>query len=401
MFAELPVQPDDPILQLMLEARQDSNPNTLDLTVGVYKDEHGRTPVMGAIKEAEQRRLDQEDTKAYLGIAGDTRFNALVTDLALGEQHPALSEQRAATVQTTGGSAALRIGAELINRLKPGGRIWVSDPTWGNHMPLLKSAGLDVASYPYYRVGEEGIDFKAMCDCLEGAKAGDAVLIQGGCHNPTGADLDFTQWQHLTELVARKGLLPFVDVAYHGLALGLDEDAQGYRHMAAQVPEMLLAYSCSKHFGLYRDRAGALIALGADARQSHAVLTNLMAITRALYSLPPAHGAWLVAEVLADSELHAQWLEELASMRERLTLIRRSLADALAAHTGSQRFEFLRHQSGMFSFLGIQPEEAEALREQHSVYVLRSGRINVAGLTLESLDYLAAALNEVIKTSEK
>ncbi len=398
MFENLTVQPDDPILQLLLDARDDPNPNTLDLSVGVYKDESHNTPVMGAIKEAEKRRLDQETTKTYMGIVGDPRFNESVTKLALGRNHPCLADGRTATLQTTGGSGAVRIAAELLNRVRPGSRIWVSDPTWGNHLPLLGGAGLQIQTYPYYQPGQMHINFDAMCDVIRReAKQGDIVLIHGGCHNPSGADLSVDEWAMITDLMLDRDLLPFVDTAYHGMADGLDQDAEGYRHMAEKVPEMLISYSGSKNFGLYRERTGALIALSSSAADTRKTLTNMMSIGRALYSMPPAHGAWVVAEVLSDKALFSRWESELKEVRERIVSMRQLFTDALEKYTESDRFEFIRHQNGLFSFLGITPEQVEVLKNQYSIYLLASSRINLAGLATDSIDYAAASIAAAIR----
>lgn len=397
MFESLPVQPGDPILQMMQDARADTNPAKVDLSVGVYCDEKGATPVLSSVKEAEARLLASEKTKAYLGVIGDPRFNALITDLALGEQHPTIADQRVGTIQTTGGSAALRIAGELIRQIKPGETIWVSDPTWGNHIPLMKAAGLKVETYPYYDRAKAELDFQAMFERLSLLEPGSVVLIQGGCHNPTGADLSFEQWQQLTQLVLEKALLPLVDVAYHGLGSGFDEDAQGYRFMAAQVPEMLLSYSGSKSFGLYRDRAGALMSISRNSAESKATISNLMSISRVLYSMPPAHGAWVAAEILSDQELRSSWIGDVAAMRERINAVRASLAMALAKHTGSNRFDFIAGQQGMFSFLGLELGQIRALRERHSIYMLESSRINVAGATSSTAEVVARAVGDVLR----
>lgn len=398
MFESLPVQPGDPILQMMQDARIDPNPDKVDLSVGVYCDENGATPVLSAVKEAETRLLSTEQTKAYLGVIGDPRFNALVTDLALGERHSVIADQRVGTIQTTGGSAALRIAGELINQINPGATIWVSDPTWGNHIPLMRAAGLQVHTYTYYDREKNELDFQSMCEAFRTLKPGCTVLLQGGCHNPTGADLSFTQWQELTEIVIDKSLLPLVDVAYHGLGSGFDEDAQGYRYMADQVPEMLLSYSGSKSFGLYRDRAGALISISKSSAESRATISNLMSISRVLYSMPPAHGAWVIAEILSDSNLRTDWVADVAGMRKRINSVRGSLAAALNKHTKSDRFDFIAEQQGMFSFLGLELERVRAIREKHSIYMLESSRINVAGATNRTAETVAQAVGEILSS---
>ena len=399
LFNGLETCPDDPILQLMALAREDDNPLKVDLSAGVYKDEQSLTPVMRCVKEAEERRLKKEQTKTYQGLAGDLRFDKFVSSLALGDEHPAIAEGRVSTIQTTGGSGAIRAAAELFKRIKNGCNVWVSNPTWANHIPLLSSAGNQIHTYPYYNHGESGVRFAEMIEQLSSAEAGDVLLLQGGCHNPCGEDLSLDQWQRLTDLILEKGLLPFVDVAYHGLADDLETDAQGWRYMAAKVPEMLISYSGSKSFSLYRDRVGALMAISPDKATAEKVLTNLMTISRVLYSMPPAHGAYLVAEILDDTELRAKWVSELAEIQSRIQTVRVQFADALQDKLGSDRFEFIRHQRGMFSFLGISAEQVRQMRSTHSVYMLDSSRMNIAGLTSSNLDHVAAAVASVIEPS--
>lgn len=395
-FDSLEVCPDDPILQLMQLARQDENPLKVDLSAGVYKDELSQTPVMSCIKQAEARRLERELTKTYLGLAGDLRFDDQIAKLALGESHAVIVDGRVSTIQTTGGSGAIRVAAELFKKIERGCNVWVSDPTWANHIPLLKAADNNIHTYSYYRHGESGVRFAEMMQQLSAAEAGDVILLQGSCHNPCGEDLSFEQWKDLTELVLNKGLMPFVDIAYHGLADDLDRDAQGWRHMAEQVPEMLISYSGSKNFSLYRDRVGALISISPDADSAHRVLTNMMTISRVLYSMPPAHGAYLVAEVLEDSELRKVWIGELDEIRSRINGVRADFSDALQKRAGSDRFEFIRGQKGMFSFLGISAEQVQQMRRSHSVYLLDSSRMNIAGLTSANLEHVADAVASVI-----
>jgi aspartate aminotransferase len=396
LFESLKVCPDDPILQLMALAREDKNPLKVDLSAGVYKDEQSLTPVMDCVKEAERRRLEQEQTKTYMGLAGDLRFDGLVSKLALGDSHPALLENRVSTIQTTGGSGAIRLAAELFKKIKRGSTVWVSDPTWANHIPLLKSADNEIATYAYYRHGESGVRFSEILDQIGAAEEGDVILLQGSCHNPCGEDLNFDQWKQLTGLVQTKSLLPFVDIAYHGLAEDLDLDAQGWRYMAEHVPEMLISYSGSKNFSLYRDRVGALISISANKETAHKTLTNMMTISRVLYSMPPAHGANLVAEILGDSELRNAWMDELNEVRSRIQGVRTDFADALLNKIGSDRFEFIRGQKGMFSFLGISAEQVQRMRRTHSIYLLDSSRMNIAGLTSDNLNHVAEAVASVI-----
>lgn len=397
LFTSLEVCPDDPILQLMVHAANDTNPLKVDLSVGIFKNDFGQTPVMDCVKVAERRRVEQEESKAYLGLAGDLRFNKLITELALGADHSAYADGRVSTIQTTGGSGAIRIAAELIKRIKPGTKVWVSDPTWANHIPLLQSAGLEIATYSYYELGEKGVRFAEMMQQLSAAaQPGDVILLQGSCHNPCGEDLSLEQWQQLTDLVLDKGLLPFVDIAYHGLSQDLDQDSAGWRHMASSVPEMLISYSGSKNFSLYRDRIGALISVSPDQETAHVLLTNMMNISRVVYSVPPAHGGYLVAEILEDVELRQMWLAELDQIRLRINTMRTGIADALLQRLDSDRFEFIRDQKGMFSFLGISAEQVLSMRESHSIYLLNSSRINIAGVTSTNLDHLADAIASVV-----
>ncbi len=395
-FKDLPVCPDDPILELMVQAAADKNPHKVDLSAGVYKNDAGKTPILQAVQQAEVLRQQKEDTKSYLGLAGDLRFNSLVAEMVLGKGHPVFAEQRVCTLQTTGGSGAIRIAAELFKRIQRGARVWVGNPTWANHIPLLAAADLELLTYPYYRVGEAGVLFGEMMQALQAAEPGDLVLLQGSCHNPCGEDMTHDQWRQLADLLVERRLVPLVDAAYHGLAEPMDQDAFGWRHLASRVPEMLIAWSGSKNFSLYRDRAGALIAIAATPERTKAVMTNLMNISRVVYSVPPAHGAALVAEILADEQLHAIWQEELLTMRERIIGVRERFADELAAASASDRFEFVRHQKGMFSFMPLSPKQAQALRREHSVYLLDSGRINVAGITASSAEYVASAIARVI-----
>ena len=397
LFSNLLLCPDDPILQVMMDCRADTNPHKVDLSAGVYKDPAGNTPVLNCVREAEKRRIAQETTKNYPGLAGDLRFNALVTDLCLGADHPVIQDRRTATLQTTGGSGAIRIAGELFKRIQAGARVWVSDPTWGNHIPLLKAADLDLQTYPYYTKGESRLRFDEMMQRLQAqAVAGDVLLLHGSSHNPCGQDLNWEQWQQVTRLVLDKGLMPFVDAAYHGLSAPLDEDAAGWRYMASQVPEMLIAYSGSKSFSLYRDRAGGLISISETAEKAHILMTNLMSISRVVYSMPPAHGAFIMAEILDSAELKTQWMEDLAEMRDRICSVRQQFADALRAHTGSEHFDFIRQQNGMFSFLDLPVDKVRLLRSEYSIYLLDSGRVNIAGITSDSADYVAKAVASVL-----
>jgi aspartate aminotransferase len=396
MFEAIQKLPPDPILGLSGAYDADPNPDKVDLGAGVYKDETGFTPIFKSVKEAERRWEQQENTKVYISPPGFADFNTAVQRLILGADHPALVTGRVRSVMAPGGCGALRVGAELINRCKPGATIWVSKPTWANHVPLLGSAGLKIAEYPYYNGTTHSVDFDAMCKALEGAAKGDLLLLHGCCHNPTGADLNRKQWDTIAELVARKGLVPFVDLAYQGLGDGLDEDAYGPRTLARAVPELLLAYSCSKNFGLYRDRIGALLTVSPTPEQADAGITHINNIARGIYSMPPAHGGALVKTVLNDPALYAQWRGEVDGMRKRIHMLRALLADTLKKMNAPRDFEFIKREHGMFSFLGVSKEQVERLRAEFSIYMVDSSRINVAGVSPKNVEYLAKAIISVL-----
>lgn len=398
MFEALQPLPQDPILALMARYQSDPHPEKLDLGIGVYKDEAGQTPIMHAVRIAEQLRLLHERSKSYQAPAGSADFNRLMAELVFGAGHPVLAAARVVSAQTPGGCGALRMGAEFLSACSPRKRVWVSNPTWANHLPLLQGAGLSVQTYPYYNYSTHCVEFDAMLAALEQAESGDAVLLHACCHNPSGADLNNEQWHAVTDLILRKGLLPFVDMAYQGLGDGLDEDAYGLRYLACRVPEMLVAASCSKNFGLYRERTGALFLIGADPLQTEVAGSQLFSRIRSHYSMPPAHGAALVATILATPELLESWQLELATMRERIGGLRQQLVAAIEAAGVTQDFSFIRQQKGMFSFLGITPAQVEQLRSRYSIYLVSSGRMNVAGLSESSMDYFVTALAEVLRT---
>ncbi len=394
MFEALKPLPQDPILQLMQTFREDTRPDKVDLGIGVYKDDAGNTPIMTAVHEAERRLLEGETTKSYVGPAGAAGFNNAMAELILGSNSRLIRDGRTSVVQTPGGCGALRMAAEFLRLCKPDTTVWVSTPTWANHLPLLGGAGLAIREYPYLNPETLEVDFAAMLGTLEGAKAGDVVLLHGCCHNPSGADLSQSQWQEITSLIQRKGLLPFVDMAYQGLGEGLEADAAGLRHLAGSVPEMLIAASCSKNFGLYRERTGALALISATATVSSAATSQLLSVIRSHYSMPPAHGAAIVETILGDDGLRAQWQEELSGMCERILHLRHGFAAALAP-VGD--FSFIARQRGMFSFLGISPEQVNQLRTEHGIYMLESSRVNVAGLNDQVMPRVADAIRDVLK----
>ncbi len=393
MFEDLRPAPADKILALIGLYRADERPNKVDLGVGVYKDSAGRTPVMRAVREAEKRLLAGQDTKTYLGLAGDMAFNAAMTKLVFGD---GADVARIRTAQAPGGSGALRLVAELLSRARPGATVWISDPTWPNHVAILRGAGLQVREYPYFDAETGTVLFDAMLTALKQAAAGDVVLLHGCCHNPTGANLDSVQWTTVAGQLAKRNLLPFIDIAYQGFGDGLDADAEGLRTVAAKVPEMVVAASCSKNFAVYRDRVGAAMIMTADATQADTAMSQMLAAARTLYSMPPDHGAAAVRIVLADPALRAEWQAELEEMRQRMLSLRVRFAEALRRQSNSDRFDFIAGHRGMFSRLGLTESQVECLRDEHAVYMVGDSRINVAGLPEDGLDELAKAIVSVL-----
>ncbi|TQV84618.1 aspartate/tyrosine/aromatic aminotransferase [Exilibacterium tricleocarpae] len=396
MFEQLDVLPADPILGLMALHQQDPNPNKVDLGVGVYRDEQGRTPILASVKAAQQRHHEAEATKAYIGPAGTEGFVSATQTLLFGSEHAAVRDGRVVTVQTPGGCGALRVAAELIGRCNDAATIWVSDPTWANHVPLLGDAGITIREYPYYDRNTNSIRFDEMMATLERAEAGDLVLLHGCCHNPCGADLTPEQWQAVATLAVKRGLTPFIDIAYQGFARGLDEDADGIRVCADTVPELFVASSCSKNFGLYRERVGSVTLVASDTQQASAARSQLISVIRGIYSMPPSHGGAIVDIILNDVELRRQWTDELGAMRDRINELRRQLVESFNRKGAEGRFDFIARQQGMFSFLGIAPEQVQKIREASSIYMLSSSRINIAGLSRHNLDRVTGAVMSVL-----
>ncbi|MBM67867.1 MAG: aromatic amino acid aminotransferase [Haliea sp.] len=397
MLECLPQVPEDSILGLAAACRADPNPHKVDLTVGIYMNEEGLCPVFDAIRLAQEALVGEERTKAYMPPAGDPGFNSGMQQLLLGTGSRALLEGRVSSLQTPGGCGALRIGAEIIQAAAPGARVWVSDPTWPVHIPLLGSVGLQFATYRYYDPASHGVNFTAMVEDLKGARQGDVVLLHGCCHNPCGADLDLEQWAQIAAMAESQGFLPFVDIAYQGLGDGLEEDAAGLRLLVERLPEVLIAASCSKNMGLYRERTGATVFVSATAASAEALRTQAQVAARRIYSMPPAHGALLAARVLQDDALNANWRDELQAMCRRINGLRTSLVSKLELCT-ERDFSFIEREKGMFSFLGLTPGQALALREQYSVYMLDSSRINIAGINGANIDYLAESVGKVLQS---
>lgn len=400
MFDSLHPIPADPILNLIVECNADNNPHKVDLGAGVYKDELGVTPIMAAVQTAQTQLQQQETTKTYVGPAGLPGFNTAMAQLLLGESHPAINDQRVVSVQTPGGCGALNVAAHLIQRChleqQSTATVWVSTPTWANHIPLLASCGLSLKEYPYYDYESHTIDFDAMMEGLSAITTGDVVLLHGCCHNPSGADLSQDQWKQVTAFLNQKGAIPFIDVAYQGLGDGLEEDAWGLRYVAEHCPEVIIASSCSKNFGLYRERVGAVLVIAKTPTAASVSQGQLLSIARGIYSMPPNHGAALVDIILNDANLTQQWQTELTQMRERMAYLRTDFVAKLQAAGAGSRFDYIQSEKGMFSFLGISPEQVHTLKQQHSLYMVNSSRISVAGLSQNNMDYVVESLMAVI-----
>jgi aspartate aminotransferase len=393
MLEHLKPQPADKIIELIALYAADTRADKLDLGVGVYKDEAGKTPVMRAIKAAEAKLLAEQASKSYVGLLGDLGFVAAMRDMVLGQSVPA---DRVVGAQTPGGTGAIRQLYELVKLASPNATMWMSDPTWPNHPAILKHVGLKGASYRYFDAETCAVDFDGMMADLAQAKPGDIILLHGCCHNPTGANLDAAQWVAIGDLILKNNLIPLIDFAYQGFGDGLDEDAAGVRALAARVPQMLIAASCSKNFGVYRDRVGVALVLAENAEQAQLSKANLATLNRLNYSFPPDHGAVVVASVLADPALRADWQAELESMRQRMLDLRVGLAAALRKATNSSRFDFVADHRGMFSRLGLTPEQVLRLRDEFGIYMVGDSRLNVAGLPGERLDWLASAIAKVL-----
>jgi len=395
MFGNLTAQPVDPILGLLAKYREDSNPNKVDLGVGVYKNEAGHTAILDCVKKAEQHRLTTEDTKVYIGPTGSPLFNDEMSKLILGD-HKVLLSNRARTVSTPGGTGSLRAAAEFIKSCKAGATIWVSNPTWANHNAIFKAAGLNVKTYPYYDYENKKLDFDGMLDALKKVPSDDIVLLHACCHNPSGMDLNNEQWQQIVEVTKSVGFMPLIDMAYQGFGSGLDEDAFGLRLMADNVKEMVICSSCSKNFGLYRERIGGCTIIAESSLSADIALSVLLFVIRGIYSMPPAHGAAIVETILSSDELRNQWHSELKEMRDRINGNRQLLVDKLIENGITRDFSFIANQSGMFSFLGITPEQVQQLQDEYSIYMVGSSRISIAGIANRNVDYLAQSIAKVL-----
>ncbi len=396
MFQTLQALPADPILGLMAAYRADDNPKKIDLGVGVYKDPAGNTPVMTAVKKAEGIILNSQNSKSYVGPMGSAGYNDCVAELIFGSELIASLGKRRITAQAPGGCGGLRLAAEFIQKANPDATVWVSDPTWANHVPLLGTAGLKIQQYPYYDYATHSVRFDEMMSTLAQVPSGDAVLLHGCCHNPCGSDLSQEQWQQIKDLCLDRGFTVFIDLAYQGLGDGLEEDVYGVRLMAEALPELIVVSSCSKNFGLYRERTGALSVICADDAAAAIAGTQIAAAARAMYSMPPDHGAAIVELIMSDASLRSEWDAELTEMRDRINGLRAQLVAQLKAAGVNQDFSFIEREKGMFSFLGINVEQIQKLVNDYSIYLVNSSRINVAGINDGNIDYLISSLADVL-----
>ncbi|WP_321371668.1 amino acid aminotransferase [uncultured Desulfuromusa sp.] len=396
MFEKVQIAPPDPILGLTETFKADQNPNKINLSVGVYQDSNGKTPVLETVKEAEKRILEQEDSKGYLAMTGEPVYCAMVQELLFGEGHEIISSKRAATAQCPGGTGALRVAGDYLHFVHPGATIWLSNPTWANHNTIFGAAGLKCEKYDYRDPETNGLDFDAMCASIKKIPKGDVILLHGCCHNPTGIDPTPEQWAQIGDLLAEQDVLPLVDFAYQGLANGIEEDRSGLLELVKKVKQMLVCSSFSKNFGLYRERTGALTVIADDAQQANIVMSQVKLRIRYNYSNPPSHGGQIVAVVLSDKELKAKWYEEVAGIRSRINDMRHLFVKTLKEKGVQQDFSSIIEQRGMFSFSGLTKDQVDRLRDEFSIYIVGSGRINVAGMTPANMDRLCEAIKAVL-----
>ncbi|TXY01898.1 amino acid aminotransferase [Vibrio mimicus] len=392
MFAHLPAPVLDPILSLSVAFRNDPRPEKVDLGIGVYKNSLGETPIMRAVAMAQDKVVASQKTKSYVGLAGCEEFNQSMMHLVLGST---LDSERTIAIQTPGASGALRMLGDLMKVAQPETTVWITDPSYVNHKPVMEAAGLKVRYYHYFSRDTKMVDAEQMLADLAQAGPKDVVLLHGCCHNPTGADIDFTAWQAITDLAQKNGFIPFVDIAYQGFGDGLDQDAQGLRYMAERMEEMLITTSCSKNFGLYRERTGAAIVIGKNQQDVTNARGKMLTLARSTYTMPPDHGAALVKTVLRDEQLTAIWKQELSEMQQRLLSLRKNLCNELRNQHNTRQFDFIESHRGMFTVLGFSAEQMSRLREEFAIYGVADGRINIAGLTEKDIPYVANSIIQV------
>ena len=396
MFENITMAPADPILGLTDAFKNDSNPNKINLGVGVYKNNDGVTPILATVKEAEKRILEQETTKSYLSIQGTPEYGKCVQELIFGKESNVLSSGRAVTVQGPGGTGSLRIAADFIDKFFPNAKIWISDPTWANHNQIFKAAGIEIKTYSYYDKATKGLNFDRMVESISQIPKGDIILLHACCHNPTGVDVSPEQWNVLADMSEKQGFIPIFDFAYQGFGKGLDEDAYGIRTFAKKIKSFFVANSFSKNFGLYNERVGALTVIADNAKEAATVFSQLKICVRANISNPPAHGAAIVTTILSDPELYRQWVEEVSKMRKRILSFREQFVAKLKENGLKQDFEFIKEQNGMFSYTGLELEQVLKLRSDYAIYFVNSGRISLAGINSKNIAPLCKAFAAVL-----
>jgi len=396
VFEKLNTIESDAILGIMTLYNDDNAANKINLSIGVYQDEGGITPVMSSVKKAETKLIKNQLTKTYVGIAGQLKFNQAIETLVLGADHEVIKSQRIATIQTPGGSGGLSVAAHVIQRAKAGAIVWASDPTWPNHIPLLSTAGLALKTYPYYDRQSHSIKFDEMLSCLNEANQGDIVLLHGCCHNPCGADLNEAQWSQIADLCLERDFIPLIDLAYLGLGDGLEQDAIGIKVLANKLPELILVVSCSKNLGLYKERVGTTSIISSCLGDKEKAFSNLTNVARSIYSMPPDHGAAIALEVLSNTDLTLEWKKELSEVRERIKNIRYLLSSSLNSVQSNIDFSFIENEKGMFSFLGLSKDQVIELREKYHIYLVESSRVNITGINSKNLDYLIESIARVL-----
>jgi aspartate/tyrosine/aromatic aminotransferase len=397
MFESLTMAPPDPILGLTDAFKKDPRPHKINLSAGVYKTEDNQTPVLDCVKRAERVMLERESSKTYLPIPGSEEYGTCVRELLFGAGHEVLTSGRAVSAQTPGGTGALRVAGDFIHKNLPGAAVWISDPTWANHGAIFQAAGLEVKKYPYYDFANNALNFDALAAALREVPSGDAVLLHGCCHNPSGMDPDAAQWETMAAIAKERGWLPLFDFAYQGFGDGLQQDAVGLRAFATEGCELLACSSFSKNFSLYNERVGGLTIVAKNADDAAKAMSNLKVSVRCNYSNPPAHGGAIITTILMDAELRSEWERELAQMRSRINHMRTLFVETLAAKGVTRDYSFIARQRGMFSFAGVTKEQVETLRDKHAIYIVSSGRVNVAGMTTGNMEYICEAFADVLK----
>jgi aspartate aminotransferase len=396
MFEQLQAVPPDPILGILAAYAQDSNPRKIDLGIGVYKDEAGNTPMLQCVVEAEKQLIATQTSKSYLGPPGVKGFNSAMSELLFGRDSEVLTHNRVRTIQTPGGTGALRVAGDLVHAANPGAAIWASDPTWANHLAIFPASGLNMHAYPYFDSDSNDLRYEAMIGNLKQRGPGDVVLFHACCHNPCGVSPDPDQWETIASLAAERGFTPMVDIAYMGFERGIEEDTLAVRLFAEKCPEVIVASSCSKNFAVYRERVGAISVVCADSQKAADVETVINSLTRKNYSMPPTHGTAIIDIILHSDELTGLWVSEVAAMRERINGLRRILSAKINARGIKKDFSFLEKQSGMFSFLGLSVEQVQRLKTEFAIYTVNSARINVASFNDNNIDYFIDALATVL-----